>query len=417
MRWQNEAAQRHKLCENGLSLFDQGNGAMAHPASESTKAVRYPGFLPLLLGWTLLGSLACIRHILLDSVPHARILRDLADWLTCYIPWVLLTPLVFRSERRFPLNRNQWQGHGVVLLGLGLAIACASTLLADLAFMLERHALAAAVSSSVNWLESSGNEYIFQLALYLVALLAACIIRNLIEMQASERRAAQLAVEKSELEASLRKSELEMLRMRLNPHFLFNSLQNISTLARQNPDAASQMLARLGDVLRAALRKGTPAQTTLASEISLTKAYVEVEQIRFAGRLSVLFEVARELENSLVPGFLLQPLVENAITHGLRGGQSSGAIWVRAVQASSELIVTVSDNGSGPPAERLADLEMGIGLGSTCERLDRLYPGRHSLSMRRLSEGGTEIRIALPLQWADTPAVSQPDEYAPSAHR
>lgn len=94
-----------------------------------------------------------------------------------------------------------------------------------------------------------------------------------------------------------------MLRMRLNPHFLFNSLQNISTLARQNPDAASQMLARLGDVLRATLLKGTATQATLAAEIALTRAYVEVEQIRFGGRLSVLFEVDRQVDSALVPSF------------------------------------------------------------------------------------------------------------------
>jgi LytS/YehU family sensor histidine kinase len=208
-----------------------------------------------------------------------------------------------------------------------------------------------------------------------------------------------------------------MLRMRLNPHFLFNSLQNISTLARQNPDAASQMLARLGDVLRGALRKGAQAQTTLAAEISLTKAYVDVEQIRFADRLSVVFEIDREVENALVPSFLLQPLVENAITHGMRGGQASGAIWVRGIRASDQLILTVSDNGSGPPAERLADLEMGIGLGSTCERLERMYPGRRTLSMSKLAEGGTEIRIELPLQWGETQPVSQSHEFTSSAHR
>ena len=283
--------------------------------------------------------------------------------------------------------------------------------------LLEHVAFREPVSVPGPWWRVPNSEYAFQIALYFVALLAACMIRNLIEMQQSERRAAQLAVEKSEIEASLRRSELEMLRMRLNPHFLFNSLQNISTLARQNPDAASQMLARLGDVLRAALRKGTPSQTALASEIALTKAYVEVEQIRFAGQLSVLFENHRELDNALVPSFLLQPLVENAITHGLRGGQTSGAIWVRAIRESDNLVLTVSDNGSGPPAERLADLEMGIGLGSTCERLERMFPGRHTISMRKLTEGGTEIRIVLPLQWADTSVASRSHEFTSSAHR
>ena len=390
---------------------------MAQSASETTKAIRYPGFLTLLLAWSLLGSLACIRHILLDNVPHTHIAREIVGWLTCYFPWVLLTPLVFWLERRFPLNRARWRGHLLLLLGAGTVICYVSSAMTVVVYAGLQLALGESVSFPVRWWRMPDGEYAFQIALYLVALLAACIIRNLMEMQESERRVTQLALEKSELEANLRKSELEMLRLRLNPHFLFNSLQNIATLARQDPDAASQMLARLGDVLRAALRKGAQAQTTLSSEIALTKAYVEVEQIRFAGRLSVLFEMERELDNALVPGFLLQPLVENAITHGMRGGQTSGAIWVRAVREAGELVLTVSDNGSGPPSERLADLEMGIGLGSTCERLERLFPGRHTLSMRRLNEGGTEIRMILPLEWAESPIASQTHEFAPSAHR
>jgi two-component system LytT family sensor kinase len=390
---------------------------MPQPEGATAKPIRYPGFVTLLLGWALLGSLACIRHIVLDNVPRTHIARELAGWLTCYSPWVLLTPLVFWLERRLPLNRPRWKRHLLLLMAAGLPICYVSSAITVIVYALLQLALGESAPLPNPWWRMPNGEYVFQIALYFVALLAAWIIRTLMEMQESERRAAQLALEKSEIETSLRKSELEMLRMRLNPHFLFNSLQNISALARQNPDAASQMLARLGDVLRAALRKGTPVQTALASEIALTKAYVEVEQIRFAGRLSVLFEIDRELENALVPSFLFQPLVENAIAHGLRGGQSSGAIWVRAVRQSDQLVLTVSDNGSGPPTERLADLEMGIGLGSTCERLERMFPGRHTISMRKLNEGGTEIRIVLPLESADSPIASQLHEVASSAHR
>lgn len=390
---------------------------MTQLASDETKAIRYPGFIQLLLGWMLLGSLSCIRHFLLEEVPHRLVIREVAGWLTCYFPWAFLTPLVFRLERRFPIRGPHWRRHALVLVGVGLAISYLAAAMTVVVYLLVQAVFGEHLYVPGPWWRMPNSEYVFQMALYFVALLAAYIIRNLIETQESERRAAQLALEKSEIEASLRRSELEMLRMRLNPHFLFNSLQNISTLARQNPDAASQMLARLGDVLRAALRKGAPALTALAAEIALTKAYVEVEQIRFSDRLSVLFEIDRSLDNALVPGFLLQPLVENAITHGMRGGQTSGAIWVRAGRHADELILTVSDNGAGPPAERLADLEMGIGLGSTCERLERIFPGRHALSMKKLTEGGTEIRIVLPLQWADAEITSRAHEFAPSAYR
>src|SRR5215469_6478954 len=322
MRSHNRAAGYPETCENCLSSMVR-NHAMAQSLGESGKVIRYPGFFTLLFGWTLLGGLSCVRHILLDHVPHADIAREMAGWLTCYFPWVLLTPLVFWLERRLPLSPAHWRRHALLLVAAALPICYVSASMAVAASMLEQLAFREPLSVSSQWLRMPNGEYVFQIALYFVAMFAAWMIRTLMEMQESERRAAQLALEKSEIEASLRKSELEMLRTRLNPHFLFNSLQNISTLARQNPDAASQMLARLGDVLRAALRKGTPVQTNLASEIALTKAFVEVEQIRFGGRLSVLFEIDRQVDNALVPSFLLQPLVENAITHGLRGGQAS----------------------------------------------------------------------------------------------
>jgi sensor histidine kinase YesM len=177
------------------------------------------------------------------------------------------------------------------------------------------------------------------------------------------------------------------------------------------------MLTRLGDLLRSTLRKGTQAETSLAAEIALTKAYVSIEQMRFADRLSILFDVEAGLEGAMIPSFLLQPLVENAINHGLRGAQKTGVILIRSMRQVNQLVLTVSDNGIGPPAERLADLEMGIGLGSTCERLQRMYADRHSLSMQKLPEGGTEVRIALPLRLQEVPSETPAHELTSIAHR
>jgi two-component system, LytTR family, sensor kinase len=371
---------------------------MISSSNSHGKAIQYPGFGTLLVVWTLLGALAFTRQVLLVEAPQSHFFEDLAGWLTCYYPWVLLTPLIFRLERRFPINRIRWPVH---LAWLTLAGVPLSYLACEMAFALSavwQLAFHDSVSFAVRWWAASWSEFLTQLALYLFAVGGACVLRNLIELQESERRAAQLALEKAEIESSLRKAELETLRMRLNPHFLFNCLQNISALARQDPDTVSQMLMRLGDLLRAALSKGAQAETTLEAEIALTKAYVDVEQMRFADRLSVLFDVESGIERILVPSFVLQPLVENAITHGLRGTRRDGIIWIRGRRERNELVLTVSDNGSGPPKEKLSDLEMGIGLGSTYERLERMYPGRHALSIRKLPEGGTEVRIVLPLQ-------------------
>ena len=191
--------------------------------------------------------------------------------------------------------------------------------------------------------------------------------------------------------------------MRLNPHFLFNCLQNIATLTQQDPRTAEKMLTRVGDLLRLALRRNSEPESTLGEEIALTEAYVSIEKMRFADRLAVLLDIKPGTERALIPSLLLQPLAENAIRHGLRNEREMGLISIRARREDDRLLLTVSDNGVGIQPEHLADLEMGIGLGSTCERLERMYPDRHEFSIRALPEGGTEVLIALPLKIAEAP--------------
>jgi sensor histidine kinase YesM len=328
----------------------------------------------------VLGGLAYARHLLLIEAPHGNILTDVVSWMTGYYPWVILSPFVFWLEQRYPLRRASFLKHLLYIALVGAPVTYAAHEL-TLGFNGVAQFLFHLPPPQPNawWSPIQRCEFLLNQALYWSTVAAACIIRNFIERHNGERRAAQLALEKSQLEGSLRQAELETLRMRLNPHFLFNSLQNISTLTQQNPEIASQMLTKLGDLLRSTLRKGTQQETTLATEIELTKAYVAVEQMRFGDRLSILFDVDPAVERAFVPSFLLQPLVENAITHGLRGDQQSGVIWIRAMRRGNQLMLTVSDNGSGPPKEKLADLEMGIGLGSTCDRLAHVSRSAHNL--------------------------------------
>jgi LytS/YehU family sensor histidine kinase len=267
------------------------------------------------------------------------------------------------------------------------------------------------------WWPMPGRELALQQALYWSTVGSGCLIRNLLELREKERQTAHLALDKAQLEGSLRQAELETLRMRLNPHFLFNSLQNISTLSQEDPNTASKMLTRLGDLLRMALQRDTEAETALEDEVALTQAYVSIEKMRFGDRLSVLLDVAPGSEQALVPSLLLQPLVENAIKHGLQGKQKTGVIWIRSVCQLNELVLTVSDNGSGVTTEQLDQLQMGIGLGSTCERLARMYPERHTFSIGKLPEGGTEIRITLPLRFKAAAVRIAHYEQAPSTDR
>ena len=161
------------------------------------------------------------------------------------------------------------------------------------------------------------------------------------------------------------------------------------------------MLTVLGDLLRAVLRRDSQPECTLGEEIDLMRSYVALEQMRFADRLRVTFEIPVEVQQAMVPCFLMQPLLENAIIHGLRGVQKSGIIVVQAAEEENRLVITITDNGIGPPADG-NEIKIGVGLGSTCERLARMCPERQEFSIRRPSEGGTEVRIVIPLRFANS---------------
>jgi two-component system, LytTR family, sensor kinase len=390
---------------------------MVRAIKAQAMTIRYPGYLTLLAACTFLGGVTYARNLLLIDDHYGHVLSGFAGWLASFYPWVILAPLVFRLDQRFPLSRSRWLKHITWLALASLPMTYVALKMADAINAVVHMAVRNPFISPAPWWRVLRCEVLMQQSLYWFAIGSALVIRNLIQQQADERRSAHLALEKSELENSLRRAELDTLRMRLNPHFLFNSLQNISALTRQDPVTASRMLAQLGDLLRSALRKGAQAEMTLAAEIELTRAYVAVEQMRFADRLSVLFDVEADVERALVPSFLLQPLVENAIIHGLRGEQRSGVIWIRGLRQVNQLVLTVRDNGVGLTKEKLADLEMGIGLSSTCERLERMYPGQHTLSIQKLPEGGTEVRIVLPLRITETPLETAAHELTTSDYR
>ena len=139
-----------------------------------------------------------------------------------------------------------------------------------------------------------------------------------------------------------------MLRAKLNPHFLFNSLQNISVLTGQDPETASRMLTRLGELLRAVLRRDSSPESTLREELELTQSYVALEQLRFGDRLRVVFDIAPDVQAAQVPCFILQPLIENAVVHGLRGVKKNGLITVAAAREDRDLVLRVAGQRRGP---------------------------------------------------------------------
>jgi two-component system, LytTR family, sensor kinase len=363
------------------------------------KVIGYPGPFTCFFFVTLVGLLSYTRHYVQEKLGvNTQFWPELPEWLMCFYPWAVLAPIVFRLEKRFPLNRPVWPAHllihvfgSIVLsyLGFGCAI-----ILSSLIHLLEGKP---ALPLSPVWTMPLG-EFFVQQFFYWSMLATGYALRSRIELQEQQREKTRLALEKSQLETTLRQAELDALRMRLNPHFLFNTLQNISVLTQQNPKIASQMLTRLGSLLRVAFRRDFQPEVTLKEEIALTQTYLEVEKMRLGDRLTIILELDPETRHAYVPSLLLQPLVENAIIHGLRGVSRQGRIAIRSHQDHDRLVLTVSDNGVGLPGKGLDDLRIGIGLSSTYERLERMYPECYQFSAKNLEEGGTEIRIAVPLK-------------------
>jgi two-component system, LytTR family, sensor kinase len=353
------------------------------------------------LTWTAIAGVGYARHYFEATHPFVWTngsWPDLLEWMACFYPWAVLTPFIFRVEERFPLTRNAWkQSSGLVVFAslifcyLAMAMGGVLNLGIDRAF--------GRLAAPSSYFQNGNREvFYFEEFFFWCTFCAACAIRNFAQFH---RQATQLALEKSQLEASLRQAELENLRMRLNPHFLFNTLQNISVLTQQNPKLACQMLARLGDLLRAALRRNISAETTVREEMALIHDYLAVEKMRFGDRLTILVDATPESEQALIPSFLLQPLVENAIIHGLRGISQVGTLAMRSAIEDDRLVLTVADNGVGVPAERQNEGSGGIGLSSTRERLAKIFPGDHQFVIRKLDEGGTEVLIAIPYRRRD----------------
>jgi hypothetical protein len=209
----------------------------------------------------------------------------------------------------------------------------------------------------------------------------------------SRRRAVRLAVERERLKSEVVTQRLVSLTSQLQPHFLFNTLQGISTLIHRDADAADEMLGRLADLLRDVLRDRDRVLVPLADEIRYARTYLEIASVRFADRLTYSIEVPPELDRASVPLFVLQPLLENALNHGIGSRIRGGNISVTAAARAGRMVIEISDDGAGLPstfAER-------IGLANTRERLEASFGSDQRFSLVPRDGGGTTARIEVPI--------------------
>jgi two-component system, LytTR family, sensor kinase len=245
----------------------------------------------------------------------------------------------------------------------------------------------------------------FDAVVYLGTISLCHTVRLFRRSQERERRAL-------ELESNLNQAKLDLLRMQLNPHFLFNTLNAISTLVHTNPDTADNMIGDLSELLRASLSTQGEQEVPLHRELEFLQRYLDIEQTRFGNRLCIQRDIDPALLNALVPTLILQPLVENAIRHGFEPTLGIGTIHIRAARNDKSLELCVSDNGKG--LENNSSLSAhksegrGIGLANTRARLEELYGSNQRFGIANCEQGGCIVSLELPFH--EAPALSSPQQ-------
>jgi signal transduction histidine kinase len=331
---------------------------------------------------------------------QARLSREAPDWhwlLFNSLDWFIyafLTPFVFRFSRSFPLVREHLKSriwlHLLAALSLCVAWAGMGTMIRWAIFSVPSNASASVyLHGFISWIFTTLP---FGVGVYFA----------LVGIEHSHfyfRQVREREMQAAQLKAQLSEAQLHALQMQLNPHFLFNSLNAITVLVRdKDTEGASRMLELLSDVLRQVLRSDTTHETTLSKELDFLRRYLEIEQIRFSDRLRPRILVDAEVSKALVPVFLLQPLVENAIRHGIGMRADAGLLEITAKHVEGQLIVTVRDDGTNEPLSRQENISTGagIGLANTRARLHTLYGETASLEAGFGEQGGFLATVRLP---------------------
>ncbi|MEA2175846.1 MAG: two-component system, LytTR family, sensor kinase [Blastocatellia bacterium] len=352
----------------------------------------------ILFGFWTFFSFLYANQIYFEMLHNPRMHHSwwrIAFWqLLAWYSWGCLSPLILKLGRRFPCEGPAW------LRGLPVHLSAAVTLSAfhiAVATALRMLVRPFDVWSDVNpfLVQYQGelrNFFLFDFFVYWAILGVGYAFDYRERYREREAQAAQL-------KAQLAQAQLESLKMQLHPHFLFNTLHTISGLVRTNErQPAVNMIAGLSDLLRHALESADEQEVPLRDEVKLIELYLDIQRVRFSDRLTVRLEIAPETLDALVPNLLLQPLVENAIRHGISFKDTAGVIIINAYRDEGMLRIRVCDDGPGLQSGWRMEENEGIGLANTSERLKYLYGAEHRFDLSNGSNGGMIAAIAIPFR-------------------
>ncbi len=355
-------------------------------------ANRFPSWktaLLILAFWTALAASFTASNVLSALSEDMPVIwwRPLAWNLLHFYLWMLLTPLVARLARRVTPGWGRFVAlHGpasvlvavtqvCVLLVLYWVICGPPSTRPDMAFLTYVR-MQFAYNVHLSWIT------------YWVVLVVCRAID-------SHRRLRDERLRNAQLETQLVQSQLQTLRVQLQPHFLFNTLNAISALALADPMQARLMIAKLSDFLRLTLEERHAQQVPLARELELLRCYLDIQQVRFQDRLTTHLDAAVDTLQASVPNMILQPLVENALQHGLLAKPTRGALHIVTRREGDALYLRVDDDGLGLPAQGARD---GLGLSNTRARLAALFGVNASLELQPRDDGGTRVEVRFPFQ-------------------
>ena len=342
--------------------------------------------------WTIPGLLTGAVAVLFYPVPsqlHGHLGRFASGFLASWWIWAALMPVIRGVMRRAPLERP-WTRAIVVHTVFGVAAALAFTAWGSLMIWLGRPPSLAAETYATGFRRLLVGHAALGLAAY-----ATVVAVNMALDERAARRGRELDAVR--LQADLAQAQLRALQMQLQPHFLFNTLHAIAMLTDTEPRAAESMAVKLAELLRATLRLQDVPEVALGTELELLRTYLEIEEARFGERLVVSYAVPQEVLDLPVPSFLLQPIVENAVRHGVAPRVETGHVYVCAARDGRTLLLTVEDDGPGFSGDPLA--AAGVGLSATRDRLSLRYGAAASLrcEARRDAGRGARVTIRIPL--------------------
>jgi signal transduction histidine kinase len=370
------------------------------PSRARETSERWRGVALVFAAWTALVLVFAVHNYLTDAaegrpIPFVHALWwSVAEWYT----WALLTPLVVRLGRRWPVRGDERLRNAILLL---VAVPAMAALQVGAEYAVDRlvSLAAGAPTLSVRYWLSDGASGVMELSYLLprklgfgsVTCIALLIIVHAVDYHGLYRERELRA---ARLESALAAAQLQLLRSQLQPHFLFNTLNAIASLIPEDPRAAEEMVESLSDLLRASLGGSHAAEVALSEEMALLEHYLAIQELRFHDRLRVAREIDPGAHSARVPPLLLQPIVENAIRHGVAPRVEGGEVRVSVHVAGDKLQLLVVDDGPGFADPRA--VREGIGLANTRQRLAHLYGDAATVELGNGEQRGASVRIVLP---------------------